>query len=833
KAARTFVRFLRGGGDFISVGGYAFDNLLPGEPPDWEPPPPPPPEPQESSWIQDIRIHNERARTYAFSGWLRTEGVSQDGFAYLAVYQYDEDGRLGPWRDVLKLRGSNPWRKVEYSFTCEPEIRRISIKVGLYRCRGVAWIDDLSVSDDEGSELLHNGGFEEDFDWDARRAGKWYRTQAELGEIVPTQPHSGRRCAKVKLRYHAWPKETVLNTARGRPRDGLEVRPDQVGVFDAGFRLERVAYVRAAPGQDIVPDDFRLDAQVEGWAAVTVLGYDDARRVPLMAAYDRYGRPRGSVGSLTYNYSGRWRGSAWAIFGADNVNLFPEGEEAAAKVFVRTVDAMQRETFLHNLEPGYWCYRQGEQVELSVKCSNFSRRSHEGVVRFAVYRAPVGKRAEKGEEGWLFPEIALDQDCRGASRPRPVFEEAVNVSVEGGQTTQVEVKWKPRRCDSDFYVVEAALVLDGTPVDRLRSGFVVWSLEAVRAGPRLNYRDNYCYYGNRPLVLLGSDSYSFAFNSSHENPLVWRRDLARMRDQALNFNENLQFNPRSFSPPYEWPEEVLRKVDAMIQLSGQYRQTYYAGLLIGANAMTSDEELANQKRWCRAFAERYKDVPHLMYYIDGDFRLNIIDHPDVKRRFNEFLARKYETDEALRRSWRVSPPPAPLGEVQCVHYVGKSWDDMRAVDTMTFASGELRRWVRALVAAIKEADPDAIISSEFYSVPFGGIDIIKGIDDMDTGNIGFFTTRGHEGRDLPVRLKFTDMRERGKSLSVGELGAKTHPAWKDVEGNYHEMRSREQLHDLFMTVCHYAFGLGASRIHNWCWKDNVERIFPWGLSYPC
>jgi hypothetical protein len=27
--------------------------------------------------------------------------------------------------------------------------------------------------------------------------------------------------------------------------------------------------------------------------------------------------------------------------------------------------------------------------------------------------------------------------------------------------------------------------------------------------------------------------------------------------------------------------------------------------------------------------------------------------------------------------------------------------------------------------------------------------------------------------------------------------------------------------------------LGASRIHNWCWKDSAHRVFPWGMVYPC
>ena len=71
------------------------------------------------------------------------------------------------------------------------------------------------------------------------------------------------------------------------------------------------------------------------------------------------------------------------------------------------------------------------------------------------------------------------------------------------------------------------------------------------------------------------------------------------------------------------------------------------------------------------------------------------------------------------------------------------------------------------------------------------------------------------------------MRAQGRSVGLGEYGVKTHPAWSRENGasGYHLVRTVDEQKQLFCAVAHYAFGLGCSRVQNWCLRDSDERVF--------
>ena len=139
-----------------------------------------------------------------------------------------------------------------------------------------------------------------------------------------------------------------------------------------------------------------------------------------------------------------------------------------------------------------------------------------------------------------------------------------------------------------------------------------------------------------------------------------------------------------------------------------------------------------------------------------------------------------------------------------------------------------------MISGIREFDTAHPTSGEFYQLPHGGVDFPAGIDGLDLANFGFFEKPGADLAQFPALCLYHDQRARGKSIGPGEYGVKTHPAWGDGQDyGYHTARTREQALDLFLAIPHYALGLGASRIHNWCWKDDAHRVFPWGMVYPC
>jgi hypothetical protein len=821
-AADAFRRYLRSGGNMLTMGGYAFNNLVGAEPPK-----PGQPTPEECSWHYRIPVTPEMGRQLTFEGHLRCRGVTGGGFAYLAVYQHAADGKLLAWRDTIHLVGDRDWTASKYGFEVAEGAAYLDIKVGLYRCTGTASFDDITLKDAQGRELIGDPGFENVTDPDQVRDHAWYRTQADLASITTTLALSGEHCAKVKLAAAEAP-ELIMNTARGKPGDSLVVAPEQIGVFDAGFPLKRVDHAAAAPGQYIVPRDFVADAPMQGWSAVTVLGYDDARRVPLVDCYDRYGRLRGSAASITYRYGGYYAGSAWAIFGATDFDFFPRDAPASAELLVPIVDALVKETSLHDLQTSYATYRQGEPVEIKVKVSNFGAQPREASVRITLI--PDSSPAGRGDGG----------------EGRPIALPPLAAHLEPDSTTELSAEWRPGRFADDFYRVEATLSLDGKSWDEMETGFCVWNEKVVQSGPDCVLKDNLFRLNGREHFLQGTDSFSFAFNSAHENPLVWKRDFETMRDSAMNLPENLQVSAVGQSPPYEWPEPLLRKIDAMVQLSQQYGQVYMPGLLIGANVVVEDDVLEKQAAWVQAFVKRYKDVPGIIWYLNGDFQLRLGDNvelanqrggevprTDVERLWNEFLQRKYESDDALKASWGEGRVPGPLGKVPLEDYGSGEWADMRAVDMAAFKIELMKRWINRHVRAIREVDQHHAITSEYYQSPGPGIDIIQAIGDHTCANIGYFDKPQRDIDRFPSVLRFADLRARGKSMSAGEFGCKTHPAWGDGKDyGYHTTRTDEQQQELWLAITHYAWGLGASKIHNWDWKDNVEWVFPWGMVYP-
>ena len=147
------------------------------------------------------------------------------------------------------------------------------------------------------------------------------------------------------------------------------------------------------------------------------------------------------------------------------------------------------------------------------------------------------------------------------------------------------------------------------------------------------------------MFLFGTDDWSYTFSTRRETPLQWLRDMRARRDLGVQIYENLQFG----IPASDQREELLRKVDGIVQLAQEYQQVYFAGLLIGYNVAASDAELAQQAAWCRDFAQRYARVPGLIYYLNGDLRCEL--STAVTPQLNQFLQQRYGSDERLRAAW--------------------------------------------------------------------------------------------------------------------------------------------------------------------------------------
>jgi hypothetical protein len=811
KAADNFREFLRKGGKFFSTGGYAFDNLLERTPIGWKPPgPPAPPEKEMVLWRCRISAAPLREKgSLKFSGFLKAANVPGPGMAYLAVYQFAEDGSIAQWIDFAKVTGTRDWKEFTHQFQVHPRAARVELHAGLYRCNGEAWFDGFRLTNEAGQIIFANS-FEEEFNPDSTADNHWSCSDARLCQVQNTIKHSGQRALEARLSYDE-PRPERLNTRQGRPADGLEVAPTQLGVFDADYRLERVASIRAAPSQNIVRQNLSLPGAFEGWAAAGLMGGDAARWMPLVNAYDRYGRLRGAAGAMLRHYGGTYAGSSWAFFGVTNRDLFADSEPAMAEALPAILRSLVRDTYVASLGTELACYRQGESVTVRANLFNGGRQSRD--VRLTV-------RIYEGEP----PEDAT------ALGRKPCAELQAPVAVPAGKLQTVTLEWKPCKFAADFYHLLGQLWEGDQAIDRCEGAFLVRNEQVLAQGPALNFRDNYLRLGRRPMFLFGTDDWSYVFTSRQETPLQWLRDMRLRRDFGVQIYENLQFG----IPQASQRDALLRKVDGLVQLAQKYQQTYFAGLLIGANVAASDAELAQHAAYCREFAKRYAAVPGLIFYLNGDLRCRLSEA--VTPQLNQFLRDRHGNDESLRAAWGRNAPAQPLGSIPAEDFNDWSfaWDDVRAYDLNRFRASLIRRWSEGLIHGIREFDSTHPTTSEFYQLPHAGVDIPAGIGGLDLCNFGYFDKPGADLARFPAIFKYNDQRARGKSVGPGEYGVKTHPAWSDGQDHgYHTARTREQAVELFLAIAHYSLGLGGSRIHNWCWKDSADNVFPWGMVHAC
>ncbi|MDH7571554.1 MAG: beta-galactosidase, partial [Armatimonadota bacterium] len=484
-------------------------------------------------------------------------------------------------------------------------------------------------------------------------------------------------------------------------------------------------------------------------SAVVPRGY--ARWVPLIDAKDADNRQRGAVGAIAFHYDGPYAGSAWGFFGVSNRDLFAPGDPEGERLLLNTVEALLRRAFLHGLRTDWACYRQGEAVGASVTVRNAGRRSLKLRVRFVMEGGPPLKEVEVGE-------------------------------VPPGQSRQVRATWPAFHFQSDLYRVSATLLADTVPLDRMESGFVVWTPAVVLSGPRVDLKENFFRVNGRPAFLCGTNQTGMIFASSFENPLVWDRDLAQMRDYGVNVMRVLHFSPfaKGAFPQGPWspadlrqrPEALVRQADALVQLCQKHGIALFLSLHDWMEVGLSDAELELQRDWARFWAARYRDVPGILYDVQNEPTVHTPDTPDLRRAWNAFLKGRYGTDAVWRAAWGSVAPNAPLGEVP-LSAPASEWSSLAARDYAEFRVEVLNRWVRANVQGVREGDPDALCTVGFLQT-LANADKLLGVRYTDFSNMHSYLPPA----DLPKNLKYIDRRFEGKSFSLGEFGAKCHPAWQ-------------------------------------------------------
>lgn len=590
-----------------------------------------------------------------------------------------------------------------------------------------------------------------------------------------------------------------INTASGFPQDELRIEPEQVGMFDPDYRLKRVARLETAPDQAISPERVEVKGEFSGYAATGVLGINNSRWIPVLNSYDRYGRLRGAAGAVMHNHGGVFARGSWAFFGVDNADLFQSDTLAG---LVRSIGRTLADKFyLHELESDLYTYRDGEKARLRVKASNYGLATQSGTVVIDVVP----------EEG-------------GA----PVFERKIPVRLAPGETAILGVEWAPKNFDSAFYRMTARLVRGSRDADRIAGGFFVWKEESLRAGARIEVRDNYMRLGGRPMFLQGTDDYNYMFLDRSEGPLAIQDAAYGCKDSCVDIYENLMgLRGPQHNPPLTW----WRWIDSMLLAVQRAGGVFMPGMLIFSDTAVSNADLEEQKTFCRRFAERYRSAPGLIYYLNGDLELHDPNVPDLQQLFRAYLTQKYGSEQALKDAWSFEPPKEQMNELK-IRRGTNDWPNIQTLDSYQFRTELVKRWLGSLSRTIRSVDTSHPITAEFYQASDSGIDLPSACDDLDFANFGYFEATGRDARRFAAVLKLFDQSLKGKGANVGEFGVKTHPAWGEAT-SYIQQRSESYEQNYFLELTHTAFGEGAAHVQNWSWKYPADLPFEWGINYEC
>ena len=218
------------------------------------------------------------------------------------------------------------------------------------------------------------------------------------------------------FRLESRPPQIRINTALGFPQDDLQVSPTQIGLFDADFRLKRVAAIQVAPGQSVLTSKQELTGAFDGYAASAVLGMNHARWIPLLRAVDAVGKNRGSAGAMVHNMRGEYARGTWVFFGVENQDIFEERSEFGGDVLKAVSRSLATKCFLHTCETNYASYKSGESVDMRVLVSNYGRQAASLTLRWAVLPAESNAAA---------------------------FQISRDVRLVPGQTEPVDAAWNP------------------------------------------------------------------------------------------------------------------------------------------------------------------------------------------------------------------------------------------------------------------------------------------------------------------------------------------------------------------------------------------------------
>ena len=209
------------------------------------------------------------------------------------------------------------------------------------------------------------------------------------------------------------------------------------------------------------------------------------------------------------------------------------------------------------------------------------------------------------------------------------------------------------------------------------------------------------------------------------DPETTRKDFAIMKRQGVNCVRVFLTYHSFYSQPGVLNPEGLKKFDqflAIAEEAGIYVQSLgpgdWEGPPMGQSVAIEDENTVSAlEQFWKLFAARYRGRSVIFAY-------ELQNEPSVPwksdillKRWNTWLEQKYASVKALDAAWGTAEP-VELGNVP-IPATTDALNSRRLLDYQSFRESVADEWTRRQAAAIKSADPDALVTVGLiqWSVP--------------------------------------------------------------------------------------------------------------------
>lgn len=268
-------------------------------------------------------------------------------------------------------------------------------------------------------------------------------------------------------------------------------------------------------------------------------------------------------------------------------------------------------------------------------------------------------------------------------------------------------------------------------------GVAAWAAEPSRPAPLPKVRvapdgRTFVTAAGQPFVPLGVNYYRPGTGWA---PQVWkqfdaeatRRDFARMNELGVNCVRVFLSYGSFCLEAGKLLTNGLAKFDQFLALAeeaGLYVHPtgldHWEGLAPWARAdrIADEQNLRALEAFWTQFAARYRGRSVLFAYdLRNEPEVQWIT-PALREKWNRWLETKYTSAAQLAQAWHLTNDPPRLGDVPVPH-PNDAPGDRQLLDYQAFREDVADEWTRRQVAALKAADPDALVTVGLiqWSVP--------------------------------------------------------------------------------------------------------------------